>query len=1090
MSIVTALTHVTHYRYDRPVSLGMQTIRLRPAPHTRTQVSSYSLRITPKNHFINWQQDPFGNYLARIVFPEKVTEFKIEVDLLAEIRVFNPFDFFLEEYAQNFPFTYESLLREELAPYLEVKDDSPDLLAWLEGVDRTPRNFIDFLVSINQQLNRTLGYTVRLEPGIQSCAETLSLGTGSCRDMAWFLCQALRHLGFGTRFVSGYLVQLAQDSTAGEPISGVTSDFTDLHAWSEIYLPGAGWVGLDPTSGLFAGEGHIPLCCTPNPSSAAPITGTLEGDADVQFHFDMSISRVHEGSRVTKPYTDAQWRDIDQLGKSVDITLDKHDVRLTMGGEPTFVSTNDRDGLEWHYSALSGAKKELGKTLLHRLRHRFAPGGLVMFNQGKWYPGEILPRWALPCIWRLDGASIWKDDRLLADPDASLGHTTDTAKTFLEGLGGALGIPPSYVLPAREDTAYYLWKEQRLPHEYDLLTADVFEQRERQRLQTLMDTNLNAPVGYVLPLHFSHRRRRWISNRWKFRGPHLILLTGDSPIGLRLPISGLPNPAEAQEETAIERSLFEAVESLPTPEMLHKKLAVDGQADDRAFRDDPNGLIKTAICAEVRGGVLHLFLPPIVYAEHFLELISAIEYTAASMGTPIVLEGYPPPNDRRLRHFSVTPDPGVIEVNVQPAKDWQELTLIAETVYTEARLSGLSAEKFMLNGRRVGTGGGNHIVLGSAKPDDSPFLRRPDLLESMIRFWQNHPSLSYLFSGLYIGPTSQAPRIDEARHDSLYELEVAFQQVPTKGAVPHWFVDRLFRNLLVDLSGNTHRAEFCIDKLYSPDSDRGRLGLLEMRGFEMPPHPQMNLVQALLLRCCIARFWETPYRSKLVRWGTQLHDTFMLPHYIGEDFRHVLDELRASGFDLKHEWFTPFFAFRFPICGSVQVDGVTLILRSALEPWPVMGEESMAGGVSRAVDATVERLEISAVGLRPDKHLVSCNGRMVPLSATNVTNTYVAGVRFKAWAQPSSLHPQLPLQTPLVYDLIDTRHGRSLGGCTYHVSHPGGRSFERYPVNENEAEGRQLARFESIGHTPGPMTIPSHEFNESFPHTLDLRRRG
>ena len=1089
MSITTALNHVTQYHYDRPVSLGMQTIRLRPAPHTRTHISSYSLRITPKNHFMNWQQDPFGNYLARIVFPEKLSEFRIEVDLLAEIKAFNPFDFFLEDSAQRFPLVYEALLRDELLPYLEIKEQNPALQAWLEGVDRTERNIIDFLVAINQRLHHTLGYTVRLEPGIQSCEDTLKLGTGSCRDMAWFLCQALRHLGFGTRFVSGYLVQLAQDVTVSSPPSGLSTDFIDLHAWTEVYLPGAGWVGLDPTSGLFAGEGHIPLCCTPNPSSAAPVTGTLEGGTRVQFHHDMSITRVQEGSRVTKPYTDAQWRDIDELGKRVEVKLKEGDVRLTIGGEPTFVSLDDRNGTEWHYAALSETKKTLGKNLLHRLRHRFAPGGLVMCVQGKWYPGEILPRWAFPCIWRQDGIPIWHNDRLFADPDSSLGHTIDTAKGFIEAVGVSLGIPPSYVLPVHEDTTYYLWKEHRLPHEYDILTADIFERCERLRLQHLMDQHLNTPVGYVLPLHFSHRRHRWISNRWQFRGPHVVLLTGDSPLGLRLPIRGLPNPRESEEEVVMERSLFEPVEDLPTPDDLRKTLRLHEQPDDSVFRSDPNGLIKTALCVEVRGGVLHVFLPPVVYAEHFLELLTAIEHISASTSIPIVLEGYPPSRDRRLLHFSVTPDPGVIEVNIHPARDWEEHKNIIQTVYDEAELGRLSAEKFMLDGRRVGTGGGNHIVLGAATPEDSPFLRRPDLLESMIRFWQNHPSLSYLFSSLYIGPTSQAPRIDEARHDSLYELDIAFQQIPDSSTVPPWFVDRLFRNLLVDLSGNTHRAEFCIDKLYSPDHDRGRLGLLEMRGFEMPPHPQMNLLQTLLLRCCIAWFWETPYRAKFVRWGTQLHDTFMLPHYLAEDFRHVLDELRASGFDFKQEWFTPFFAFRFPICGSVQVDGVTLALRSALEPWPVMGEESAAGGVSRAVDATVERLEVSAIGLKPSHHMVTCNGRMVPLAATNVTNTYVAGVRFKAWAQPSSLHPQLPTQTPLVFDLIDTRHGRSLGGCTYHVSHPGGRSYERFPVNENEAEGRRLARFESIGHTPGKISIPSHEFNEAFPHTLDLRRR-
>ncbi|HEY5626787.1 MAG TPA: transglutaminase family protein, partial [Nitrospira sp.] len=756
MSIIAALNHLTHYRYERPVSLGMQTVRLRPAPHVRSHIQSYSLKISPKNHFINWQQDPFGNYLARIVFPEKVNEFRIEVDLLTEIKVFNPFDFFLENSAKDFPIVYEKELREELAPYREIKEEGPALRDWLGQVDRTERGIIDFLVAINQRLNRSLAYTVRLETGIQTCDETLKLGKGSCRDMAWFLCQALRHLGLGTRFVSGYLIQLAQDVKSLDGPSGTAKDFTDLHAWTEVYLPGAGWVGLDPTSGLFAGEGHIPLCCTPNPSSAAPVTGTLEAGVQVEFHHDMSVARMTEAPRVTRPYTDAQWRTIDELGLKVDAKLERHNVRLTMGGEPTFVSLDDREGHEWHYGALGGAKKKLGQDLLYRLRNQFAPGGLVMFTQGKWYPGEILPRWAMPCYWRQDGEPIWHDHALLADPDTSLGHTTETAKAFLSTLGERLGIPSTYVLPAREDTPYYLWKEKRLPLEREMMEADVFERRERIRLQTLMDKNLNAPVGFVLPLHFSHRRKRWISNRWEFRGPHLVLLTGDSPIGLRLPLGALPSPTEADEEVTTERSAFERVGALPSPVALDEVCARRGGADDTAFRGDPNGLIKTALCAEVRGGILHLFLPPVAHAEHFLELIVAIERTAALQKTPVVLEGYSPPGDVRLRHFSVTPDPGVIEVNVQPARDWRELKSTVETVYQEARQARLSTEKFMIDGRRTGTGGGNHLVMGAAKPEDSPFLRRPDLLRSMIRFWQQHPSLSYLFSSLYIGPMSQA----------------------------------------------------------------------------------------------------------------------------------------------------------------------------------------------------------------------------------------------------------------------------------------------------------------------------------------------
>ena len=1092
MTILAALHHVSDYHYDHPVGMGPQIIRLRPAPHTRAQVQSYALKVEPANHFINWQQDPFGNWLARVVFPEKTTRFRVEVDLVLEIRVFNPFDFFLEASAEKFPFAYDAALQEELAPYLEIKENDPELLAYVASVSDVPTPTVDFLVAFNQKLNTDLGYTLRMEPGIQTSAQTLNLLQGSCRDMAWLACQVLRHKGLATRFVSGYSIQLKADLESLDGPSGVSEDVTDLHAWYEVYLPGAGWIGLDPTSGMFTGEGHIPLCCAPNPTSAAPISGAHE-PASSTFEHEMKVTRIYESRRVTKPYSDAEWQAIDALGGKVDQSLVAQDVRLTMGGEPTFVSLDDRLGDEWHFTALSPEKKKLGFDLFQRLSKRFATGALAQHAQGKWYPGEILPRWAMNMFWRVDQQALWLDDSLLADPDVKGKLKPDVAGAFLEALADVLGVGKAFVLPAYEDLPYLLWKEQRIPNEGEMLDADLFEATERKRLQAKLDTNVGKPTGYVLPLAFSAKTDRWMSNAWAFRTAKMMLIPGDSPVGLRLPLGALPVvPAKLAEAHIFPpRSPF--AETGPLPDTA---AAVAAYGQPKAIapakkKPDPNGLVRSAICAEVRDGKLFLFLPPLAYVEHYLDLINAIQAVAAAQATPVVVEGYAPPRDHRIESMSVTPDPGVIEVNIQPARSWDELKFIITTVYDEATQSRLVADKFMIDGKRIGTGGGNHIVMGAARPDDSPFLRRPDVLGSMITFWQNHPSLSYLFSGLYIGPTSQAPRIDEARHEALYELEIALNNLPDGSeATAPWLVDRLLRNLLVDLSGNTHRAEFCIDKLYSPDSDRGRLGLLEMRGYEMSPHPQMNLIQALLIRALVASFWKTPYKAPLVRWGTQLHDRFMLGHYVREDLGEVLDFVARSGFKFSRDWFIPFFDFRFPSVGTVQVGDVTLELKNALEPWPVMGEESAAGGTSRGVDSSVERMEVLLTGAVASQHVVTCNGRRLPLSATRDGNVQVAGVRYKAWNPWSSLHPNLPVNTPLVFDVIDTRLQRSLGGCRYHVMHPGGRNYDTLPLNANEAEGRRLSRFEAPTHTAGRIKVPVVEVNTDYPHTLDLRRKG
>ena len=1101
MAIHVALHHQTVYRYDRRVSLGPQVIRLRPAPHCRTPILSYSLRVLPKNQFINWQQDPQGNYLARLVFPEPTTELSVEVDLVAEMAVYNPFDFFLEPHAEQYPFCYDASAARELRPFLETEVDSPRLSAFLAKVPREPQRTMDFLVALNQMVQSEIGYVIRMEPGVQTSEETLTLRTGSCRDSAWLLVQAMRRLGLAARFVSGYLIQLVADVKPLEGPSGPTADFTDLHAWAEAYLPGAGWVGFDPTSGLLAGEGHIPLACTPDASSAAPITGLLQ-PCNTEFRHEMTVQRICESPRVTKPYTQQQWQAIEKLGHQVDADLRSGDVRLTMGGEPTFVSLDDVDGPEWTTAALGPVKRQRAVELLGRLRQHFAPHGLLHFGQGKWYPGEPLPRWAFGCYWRKDKVPIWEDASLIAADGNNYGYTAEHARRFMEALTRRLQVDPAFIITAYEDVFYYLWKERKLPVNVDPLDPKIEDPLERGRLAQVFEHGLGQPIGYVLPLRPITTRSGepgWTSQPWFLASKQMFLVPGDSSMGYRLPLESLPwtkpedvlysyEPDPFAKRTRLpsrperKRYLFDAPYAADAPPAAHTEPPEKGRSAE--------WITRPAICVESRQGKLFVFMPPVENIRDYLDLVAALEDTAAYLKMPVLLEGYTPPNDVRINVLKVTPDPGVIEVNIHPAASWDELTTNTTTLYELARQSRLGTEKFMLDGQHSGTGGGNHVVMGGPTPEDSPFLRRPDLLRSLIGYWHSHPSLSYLLSGLFIGPTSQHPRVDEARTDAIYELEIAFDQIPDKDSPggPLWLADRVFRHLLTDLTGNTHRAEFCIDKLYSPDSSGSRLGLVELRAFEMPPHAQMSLTQQLLVRALTAHFWETPYRRELVWWGTALHDRFMLPHFVQVDWENVMADLREAGFEFQVEWFAPHFEFRFPQIGSVTRQGVRLELRHALEPWHVLGEEVSGSATVRNVDSSVERLQVKVCGMTGQRFVVACNGRRVPLNPTGESGEFVAGVRYRAWQPPSCLHPNIPIHTPLVFDIVDTWSGRAIGGCTYHVTHPGGRANKQFPVNAQEAESRRLARFQDTGHTAGMMVVPPKEDNPEFPFTLDLRR--
>jgi uncharacterized protein (DUF2126 family) len=739
---------------------------------------------------------------------------------------------------------------------------------------------------------------------------------------------------------------------------------------------------------------------------------------------------------------------------------------------------------------------------------------LAHFGQGKWYPGEQLPRWSLNCYWRKDGQPLWANPALIADERTEYAVTEDTARRFLARVAQELKLDPTFAFPAYEDAFYYSWRERRLPANVDVHESRLEDPMERERLAKIFEQGLDAAIGHVLPVARTADGSGWQSGSWFLRSGRCYLVPGDSPIGYRLPLESqpwaaagdfpfvhppdpsrslpdLPLHAEIRRQFREHDAVAEAGAALEQGAPLEQGAAQPAPAPDPAPLPQASaaGITRTSLCAEPRHGVLYIFMPPLGELEHYVELVAAVESAAEALAQPVIIEGYEPPNDPRISNFRVTPDPGVIEVNIHPSASWDQLSEGTTFLYEAARESRLMSEKFMLDGRHTGTGGGNHIVLGGASPQDSPFLRRPDLLRSLISYWHNHPSLSYLFSGLFIGPTSQAPRVDEARNDSLYELEIAFRQFPKPGAsVPPWLVDRLLRNLLIDVSGNTHRTEFCIDKLYSPDGPTGRLGLLEMRAFEMPPHARMSLTQQLLLRAMVARFWRTPYSpATLVRWGTELHDRFLMPYFVEQDFADVIAEMRREGFGLEQHWFAPHFEFRFPKYGDFATRGMELELRQALEPWHVMGEEGSPGGAVRYVDSSVERLQVRVSGLAPSRYLVTCNGRAVPLQPTGQVGEFVGAVRYRAWQPPSALHPTIGVDAPLTFDLFDTWMNRSQGGCQYHVTHPGGLSHERFPVNSFEAESRRLARFFRMGHSPGTLAAVLPTTNPEFPFTLDLR---
>jgi uncharacterized protein (DUF2126 family)/transglutaminase-like putative cysteine protease len=1073
------IRHQTRYHYDEPALLGPHLVRLRPAEHARAKILAYNLAIAPEGE-VHWQQDPSGNRVARLTLPagKTVDELAVTVDLAVDVRPVNPFDFFVDDRCRDLPFEYPDGLAGELAPFLAAAHPPPSdrLRAFLATIPA--RGYItDYLVALNRKVASEVRYIIRNEPGIQKSDETLAIGSGSCRDSAVLLCDVLRAGGLAARFVSGYLVQLTDEGNIPDLAKGVLRDVVDLHAWCEVYVPGGGWIGLDGTSGLLAGEGHIPLACTANAALASPIDGTSSRAAS-RFDFVMEVVRLGHEPRPRVPYTDDEWSAIRACGGAVDDHLRASELRLTMGGEPTFTSREHPREPEWNEGAIGATKWEQGLRLTKELYSRFAPHGVFLHRTGKHYPGESLPRWALDVIWRRDRAPLFREPALL-DFDGEEEVSLETAEAFARALAPALGIEDT-AIAAYEDPWIAIVHEMNLPDDVDPLKASLDDPEERRTLSRILGRGAKKPVGFALPIARGSTGG-WVTSRWTFKRGALFLLFGDSPMGLRLPLDRIGGKPFAQ----LERDVTIA----PEPLVQHLGDAPFVPPDPAREFVPSDEKVRTAFCVEPRDGALYVYLPPVPAADDFVEIVRAVEDVAAKLGQRIRLEGYPPPSDPRLDRLSVTPDPGVLEVNLPVSERFDDYVALQETIADAALRCGLTCEKYQLDGREVGSGGGHHLTLGGPTTVESPWLTRPALLASFLRYLQNHPSLSFLFTSMFVGPTSQAPRVDEARLDSLLELELALGRAENEtDAPPPWLIDRIFRNLLVDLTGNTHRTEVSIDKLYDPHGLSGRQGIVELRAFEMPPHERMACAQMLLVRAIVARLARSPYREPLVRWGTELHDRFMLPHYLWADLSDVARDLREHALPIERAWYRPFLDWRFPVLGTMERDDVVVELRSALEPWHVLGETPSQTGTSRYVDSSLERIQVRVDGITEHRHAVMVNGLRLPLRPTGRASERVAGVRFRAWQPPHCLHPEIGVHHPLHVDLVDTWAKRSLGRATHHVWHPDGRGYDEPPLTAFEAAARRAQRFTTEGHAPYPAEPIATEPHPEHPFTLDLRR--